>query len=229
VKKILSLFGTLFVYFCMATIIAQAAAVGAMWAKGALDRGRMYRVLAALQGIDVVTMQAQLVSPKKATEKEQPSLAARVETQDLKSLDFDLRESSIDNGRKDLLALQRMLSDKQTAFEGTKTAYDTVLKEMQEEKTAASMKELQRTVEAMQPAQAKAQLLKMLDDKAMDDVVTIVTNMPADKRKKIIAEFKNGADADQLYEILKNIRQGEPIASTIKNARNSLAPNPPTP
>jgi hypothetical protein len=97
VRKVLSLFSTVFVYFCLATIIAQAAAVGALWAKGALDRGRMYRVLAALQGIDVVTMQAQLVSPHKSTQEEQPSFAARLEAQDLKSLDFDLRQSSIDN------------------------------------------------------------------------------------------------------------------------------------
>jgi hypothetical protein len=229
VRKTLSLFSTVFIYFCLATIIAQAAAVGALWAKGALDRSRMYRVLAALQGIDVVTMQTQLVSPKKATQEEQPSFAARVEAQDLKSLDFDLRESSVDNGRNDLLALQKELSDKQSAFEGAKKAYDTVLREMAEEKMTASMKELQRTIEAMRPEQAKAQLLKMLEDEAMEDVVTIVTNMPADKRKKIVAEFKDGTDADQLYEILKNIRQGEPIASTIQNARKSLTPEARTP
>ncbi len=228
-RKVLSLFSTVFIYFCLATIIAQAAAVGAPWAKGALDRSRMYRVLAALQGIDVVTMQAQLVSPQKSTQEEQPSFAARLEAQDLKSLDFDLRESSIDNGRNDLLALQRELSGKQAAFEGAKKAYDTVLREMAEEKMTASMKELQRTIEAMQPEQAKGQLLKMLEDDAMDDVVTIVTNMPADKRKKILAEFKVGTDAEQLYEILKNIRQGEPIASTIQDARQSLTPEARTP
>ena len=93
----------------------------------------------------------------------------------------------------------------------------------------ASRKELQRTIEAMRPEQAKAQLLKMLDDEAMDDVVTIVKSMPVDKRKKIIAEFKEGTDADRLYEILKNILRGEPNASTIQEARNSLKPAAPTP
>jgi ACT domain-containing protein len=81
----------------------------------------------------------------------------------------------------------------------------------------------------MQPEQAKGQLLKMLEDDAMEDVVTIVTNMPADKRKKILAEFKVGTDAEQLYEILKNIRKGEPIASTIQDARQSLTPEARTP
>ena len=74
----------------------------------------------------------------------------------------------------------------------------------------------------MRPEQAKEQLLKMLDDKAMGDVVTIVKNMPADKQKKIVAEFKEGSDADQLYQILKNIRAGEPVVSQIEDAREQL-------
>ena len=189
----------------------------------------MVRVLAALHGIDVVTMQAQLVSPKKATETEQPSFAARLEAQDLKSLDMDLREAAVDNGRNSLLALQQELSNAQIEFAGLKQAYDMKLQEMGDEELAASRKELQRTIEAMRPEQAKAQLLKMLDDEAMDDVVTIVKTMPVDKRKKIIAEFKEGTDADRLYEILKSILRGEPNASTIQEARNSLKPAAPTP
>lgn len=228
-KKVFSLLGAVFLYFCVATIVAQAAAVGSLWAKGALDRGRMVRVLAALHGIDVVTMQAQLVSPKKATETEQATFAARLEGQDLKSLDMDLREAAIDNGQKDLLTLQIDLSNEQTAFEGLKKAYDTKLKDMADEQTTASMKELQRTIEAMRPEQAKAQLMKMLEDESMDVVVAIVKSMPMDKRKKIIAEFKVGTDADQLYEILKSILQGEPNASTIQEARDSLKPPVPQP
>ncbi|MHB8969006.1 MAG: hypothetical protein ACYC3X_02895 [Pirellulaceae bacterium] len=228
-KKILSLFGTLFLYFCVATIVAQAAAIGSLWAKGALDQGRLVRVLAALHGMDVVTMQAQLMSPKKAKDTEQPSFTERLETQDLKSLDLDLREAAVENGRNSLLAIQQELSNTQIEFEGIKQAYDQKLQEMGDEQLAASRKELQRTIEAMRPEQAKAQLLKMLDDEAMDDVVTIVKTMPVDKRKKIIAEFKEGTDADRLYEILKNILRGEPNATTIQEARNSLKPTAPTP
>jgi len=222
VKKVFSLLATAFIYLCVATMIAQSAAVAALWAKGALDRGRMYRVLAALHGVDVVTMQTQLMSQKKTTEEEQPSFDSRVEAQRLKSLDLDLRETAIDKGLLDLLNLQTGVQTAQTAFQQQRQSYDAKLKDMVEEVQTTSMKELQRTIEAMRPEQAKAQLLKMLDDKAMGDVVTIVKNMPADKQKKLIAEFKEGTDADQLYQILKNIRAGEPVKSQIEDARQQL-------
>ena len=221
-KRIFSLLTTAFIYLCVATMIAQTAAVSALWAKGALDRGRLYRVLAALHGLDVVTMQTQLMSQKKATEQEQPSYDTRVEAQSLKSLDLDLRETAIDKGLLDLLNLQTSVRTEQTQFQQQRQSYDAKLTDMVAEVQTTSMKELQRTIEAMRPEQAKTQLLKMLDDKAIGDVVTIVKNMPADKQKKIIAEFKEGPDVDQLYQILKSIRAGEPVVSQIEDARQQL-------
>jgi len=56
----------------------------------------------------------------------------------------------------------------------------------------------------------------------MADVVAMLKRMSLDKRKKILAEFKDGADADTLSEILSNIRKGEPLASQIKETRDQL-------
>ncbi|NLX55967.1 MAG: hypothetical protein GXY58_12720 [Planctomycetaceae bacterium] len=223
-KKVISLCTTAFIYFCVATVIAQAAALSALWAKGALDRGRLYRVLAALHGVDVVTMQTQLLSQKQATEQEQPAFDTQLEAQTLKSLDLDLRETVLDKGLVDLRNLQTSVRTEEAAFTQQRLAYDARLKDMVETVQTSSMKDLQRTIEAMRPAQAKEQLLKMLADQAKGDVVTIVKNMPADKQKKIVAEFKAGTDADQLYEILKLIRAGEPVASLIEDARQQLSP-----
>lgn len=221
-KKIVSLLATAFIYLCVATVVAQSAAVATLWTKGALDRGRLYRVLAALHGVDVVTMQTRLAAQKKAAQQEQPSFDSRVEAQRLQSLDLDLRETALDKGLVDLLNLQSTVQTAETQFQQQRQSYDTKLRDMVDEVQATSMKELQRTIEAMRPEQAKAQLLKMLEDKAMGDVVTIVKNMPADKQKKLIAEFKDGTDADQLYQILKNIRAGEPVKSQIDEARQQL-------
>ena len=65
-------------------------------------------------------------------------------------------------------------------------------------------------------------IMKMIEDNAMDEVVTIMRNMPIDKRKKIIAEFKDGPDTQALYDILKNLRKGEPMASQIQEAQDKL-------
>jgi len=47
--------------------------------------------------------------------------------------------------------------------------------------------------------------------------------MTMDKRKKILAEFKQGPEVESLYEILKNIRLGEPIASEIRETQRQLS------
>jgi hypothetical protein len=229
VKKLLSLLTTAALYFSLATVLAQAIALTALWARGALDRGRLYRVVAALHGLDVVTMHARVAARKSAVEEEQTPLEDRLADQELQSLDLDLRELAVRQGTLDMQNLETTVRDQWLTLQTTKSAFDTQLKDLAEEQQSTARRELQRTIEAMRPDQAKMQLLKMLEDQAMGDVVAIVTAMPVDKRKKIIAEFKAGTDADQLYEILKNIRQGEPVVSQVQDMRDALQQLSPTP
>ncbi len=221
-KKIFSLFTAAFTYFCIATVIALATAVAALASKGALDQARLYRVLAAMHGIDVVTMQQQLMAQDEEANNEQPSYEARLEQQTLQSLDQDLRNEAISNALVDMKTIQTELETETARFEELKQAYAAKLQQFADEEQANSLKELQRTLEAIKPAQAKEQILKMVQDDAMDDVVTILKSMAIDKRKKIIAEFKLGPDTDVLYDILKNIGQGEPAASQIRDTQKKL-------
>lgn len=228
-KKILSLLSSLLIYFCVATVMAQVAAIGGMAAKGALDRGRLLRVLAALHGLDLVTMQAQLVAPPSTTDDEQPSIADRLVAQDLNNLDLDLRQSSLEKGHSDLLAIQTELAAEIASFDDTRKAFDANLKKLADEAQSESLLSVQRTIDAMQPEQAKTQLLKMIENDNMRDVVTIIKAMSADKRKKLVATFKAGADEEQLYKIVQSIRAGEPLASTIQDTQQSLRAATPTP
>lgn len=228
-KKILSLLSSLLIYFCVATVMAQVVAIGGMAAKGALDRGRLLRVLAALHGLDLVTMQAQLVAPPSTTDDEQPSIADRLVAQDLNNLDLDLRQSSLEKGHSDLLAIQTELAAEIASFDDTRKAFDANLKKLADEAQSESLQSVQRTIDAMQPEQAKTQLLKMIENDNMRDVVTIIKAMSADKRKKLVATFKAGADEEQLYKIVQSIRAGEPLASTIQDTQQSLRAATPTP
>ncbi|MBM4087931.1 MAG: hypothetical protein FJ276_00660 [Planctomycetes bacterium] len=221
-KKLMSLLSAGIVYFCVATVLAQVALIATLWLKGALDESRWYRVLAALHGIDVVTLQAQLVANEKSPMAEQPAHAAKREAQTLKSLDLDLREMAIDKGLSDLLTLQTTVQTDQTRFQEITRSYDLQLQKQAEDEQSAAMLELQRTLEALKPAQTKEQLVKMWEDEARDDVAAVLTKMNVDKRKRVLAEFKQGADADLLAEILKMIRSGEPVASQIQATLDTL-------
>ena len=228
-KKIFSLLSTLLIYFCVATVLAQAAALTGMAAKGALDRGRLLRVMAALHGLDLVTMHAQLVEPKSTTDDEKPSIADRLVAQDLNNLDLDLRQSSLEKGRSDLLAMQTELAAEIASFDEARQSYGTQLKKLADDSQTESLKSVQRTIDAMQPEQAKTQLLKMVKDDKMEDVVTIIKSMSNDKCKKLVATFKDATDEDELYKILMSILDGGPLASTIKKAQEDLPSPAPTP
>ncbi len=218
-KRLISVVNAAFLYFCVATVIALVAGLGTLWAKGALGPDRMVRVFAALHGLDVAALQAKANAKENAFQTEQPSFDAITQARAMKSLDFDLRETAIEKGLADLSNMQDRLRTEKTRFQELTSAYDKQLESLAQKEEATSVRELQLTLEAMKPKQAKEQIVKMLDDNAMDVVVAIVKRMPIDKRKKILAEFKQGTDADDLYQILKNIREGEPIASEIEEAR----------
>jgi flagellar motility protein MotE (MotC chaperone) len=221
-KRLTALGASLLTYFCVATVLALFIAVAALWLKGALDPGRLYRVLAALHGIDVVTMQQQLAAQQEVVHSEQPSHQMRLEKEKLASLDLDLRETAVNKGLQDLAGIQMQLVAQQTKFEEMQKTYADKLKQLAEQEQSAALQELQTTLSAMKPTQAKDQIMKMLEDNAIDDVVSILRSMPMDKRKKLLAEFKLGPEVEALYEILKNIRLGEPLASEIQESQRQL-------
>ena len=49
----------------------------------------------------------------------------------------------------------------------------------------------------------------------------MLINMPTDRQKKIIAEFK-GDDSEKLYELLREMGRGEPIMSLIESTRDQI-------
>lgn len=221
-KKVFSLLGRGFTYFSIATVIALITAIVGLGFKGALDEARLYRVLAALHGIDMVLMQQELLTEKNEIDEEMPSYATRQELLTMKSLDQELRKNAIDNAWAEMNEMRTKLEVKSKRFEETKDNYAAKLQRTADEEMAVALKEVRRTLEAIKPEQAKQQILKMLEDDAMNDVVAILKNMPIDKRKKIIGEFEQGPDVEALYDILSKIREGEPLASEIKETQDKL-------
>jgi hypothetical protein len=206
----------------VASVIAQVAALSAFWAKGVLDQGRMYRVLAALYGVDLITVQAQATADEEASREEQPSFDAKLAMGKLKSLDIDLREMAYDKGLLDVQNLLADLQTKEAQFQGIKQSWDNRLKAYAKEQQTSSMQELERTLEAIKPPQAKEQIVKMIENGDIDIVVGILKRMQIDKRRKIVAEFKAPNEAEMLHEILDKMRNGEPIASEIKKIQQDF-------
>jgi flagellar motility protein MotE (MotC chaperone) len=220
--KILNLIPAVFTYFCVATVLALGVGVTFLWARGSLDEEKLFRVLAVVHDVDLDAAIDEAEELRKAVEDEQPALDDIIEARAIKSLDLDLRESALTKGLVDLLSLEARLQTEQDRYKQLKGSFDDLLAKMEGQKSDSALQEVQRTLEAMQPKQAKDQILKMLEDDAMHDVVTIMKGMPIDKRKKIAGEFKTGDEPDKLHEILTQIRLGVPGVTLIRDTRKQL-------
>lgn len=229
-KKIVQWLAALFVAFSIGTVISLAVLLGMMWWKGALTDERFVGMLAALQGIEAPTAAPpQQGDPVK---DEQPSLAQINGQRLLASLDLDLRESAIDKGLADLRNLEAQIKTERDRLDRWVETFDTRLVSLETQANDEALLQVQRTLEAMNPKQAKDQILKMLADgptsavdDPMNDVVTILKTMPIDKQKRIVGEFKTEDEAEKLAEILREVRLGLPDTELIRDTRTKLQQN----
>jgi hypothetical protein len=224
--------GAVFVAFSIGTVISLTVVGAMLWWKGVLTDERLYGMLAALQGIKPPP------PPKLTaldTDAEQPSFDQILNARLRASLDLDLRENAIDKSLGDLRTIEKSLQSESLRLDNWKRSFDERLALLQNAASNDSIRELQQTLEAIQPKQSKDQLMKMLEDPKtpqndpMEDVVRILKAMPLEKRKKILAEFKTPEEITKLKEILRVIRLGGSDTELMENTRKQLQQQGATP
>jgi hypothetical protein len=229
-NKIAKFFTAAPLYFCVATVLAQAVAFGYLASQGVLTKERLTYALAALYDVDLHQLEREKTAAGQPLPHEQPAFEQVIQRRALASRDLDLRETAVDKALVDVRALTAQLKTERERYDQLKQQFDARLAQLEEVFTNTSLQEVQRTLEAINPKQAKDQLLRMLDDatpedreKVERDVVTILKAMPLDKRKKILGEFKTDEEAQKLHDILKQIREGVPDLTVIRETRAQLA------
>jgi hypothetical protein len=233
--KYVRFLGLLLWWFCIGTVMAQVVLLGMLWWKGAFADHRVVAMFAALNGIHPESGPVIGVSAA-SLNAEQMSLSELSQRRMLTSLDLDLRESTLDKSLADLRNLEEKIRTEDERLTLWKRSYDYRLASLEGTTLATSLLEVQKTLEAIQPKQAKEQILRMLDDApdghnehAMQDIVRILKAMPLDKRRKILGEFKSEDEAATLAEILKEIRLGAPEVDLIRDTRSGLQSEPKAP
>jgi hypothetical protein len=216
--------GAGFVAVAVGTFISLLVIVGMLAWKGALTDERLYGMLASLQGVASANSTQKAIDP----DSEQPSFGQILEARTIASLDLDLRENAIDKSLGELRTLETQLRTESRRLDDWKTSFDKRLADLQTAATEAALLELQRTLEAIQPKQAKEQLLKMLaepkttKDDPLEDIVRILKAMPLDKRKKILATFTTPEEVEKLHEILRVVRLGGSDTQLLQETRGQL-------
>jgi hypothetical protein len=234
--KLLKLIPAALLYFCVATVLAQVGAGVYLVATGALTQEKMYQCLAAFYGVNLHEIEQKAAQAHEPPPNEQPDFAEVIKQRALASRDLDLRETAVDKALVDVRALTAQLKTERARYDQLKLQFDARLAELEQVSTDNALQEVQRTLEVIQPKQAKDQILRMLEEAkpeeraAVDrDVITILKAMPLDKRKKIIGEFKTEEEAQKLHDILQQIREGVPETALIRDTRAQLARFSPVP
>jgi hypothetical protein len=222
---------SLFLALCVGTVLSLAVIGGMLWWKGVFRDERWLAMLAALHGIQPVSV-AHAASGEPIND-EQPSYDEILDRRLKASLDLELRETSIDKTLGELRNLETQIRTEREWLDRWKLSFDQRLATLETKATEESLLQLQRTMESMNPKQAKDQILRMLEasstraeDDPLRDVVTILKTMPADKQRKIIGEFKLEEEQQRLAEILRQIRLGTPDSDLLRDTRNQLQQQP---
>jgi hypothetical protein len=203
--------------FCVATVMTQLILVGYMAAQGALNPETMTKVLALVNGIDITGKKLQQIM-RQGDDREQPDFDEILEARKLQSYDMDMRLRSQKEYRDELSTMLAELRDQRDRFDQRLASFRRELEEIRQGVQREGLQDVQRTLQSLDPLQAKEQLLIMYDDERIDDVVTIVQAMSTDKRKDILAEFVSKDEAEKLAEILRRISEGMPTSSLIDQA-----------
>jgi uncharacterized coiled-coil protein SlyX len=207
--------------FCVATVLTQVILLSYFLIMGTLNRSSAIQLIALVNGIDVSGMRLQEIY-RQGEEYEQPSYDEILAQRKMTSLDMDIRLRSQQEFRDELSTMLADLRKDQDRFSDRLLAFRNELNELGEEAQENGLEDVQRTIQSLDPEQAKEQLLIMYDDKRIDDVVTILQAMSTDARKDILAEFTTPDDVDILADVLRRISEGMPVSSLIKETNEKL-------
>lgn len=212
-------------YFCLATLIAEAILVHHVWTRWKIDRGRLVQIVAAAQGNEALSARQKKGDGREGISGEQPSYEQILGARMAKDMNLQLREQSLDSSLAALRNEQQTLNQSQEQYAQQRQQYQSELRTL-ENNTAVAGREINlSTLQTIKPKQAKDLLMQMLRSSNASDTtaaVMLLRDMADNKRAKIIAEFKTPDEAAKIEEVLRAIRAGTPEGGIAKEAEKRL-------
>jgi hypothetical protein len=225
--KLVNGISALVVYLCIGQTLVMLLVIGLLIAKGGLTHEKFRQIAAVVQGVDLLAIREKVEDQRKTANTPQPSTADLADARARAARDIEIREQELVNIRNRLAKAQSDLADEADRFRRLHDDFESRLKTLRDGAVAANMENARLMLENMKPRQAKEQIQKMLADRELKQAVTLLSAMPIEKRSKIIAEFKSEEESDQLAEMLRLIRAGEPEVTLVDEAQKNLAKQTP--
>jgi len=217
-RRLLSLLVTLIVCVCVGTTLTAVGGAAWGWWQGYLDRDRVTRAVAALHGVELASAAPASADAAPGAAHDLEALRARARR------DVELREQAVQAGIAQLRFLQEKLDADRTRYDQLWAGFQSQLLSLREGAIATGRNNVREIWENIRPRQAKDQIMEMIKEqpKGLDEVVSILTQMPIDRRAKIVGEFKTDEEREKMTEILRLVRDGLPEVQMIDSATAKL-------
>ncbi|MDP6553564.1 MAG: hypothetical protein QGG71_02795 [Pirellulaceae bacterium] len=213
IRLIMSAAPLAFGYCCLATVTVQVGGGVMMWSEDKLSQDKVIRYAAIIYGLDISDLPTEK-EPEPGTHASDEDLthdqllAKRVNAN---SILID-RKVAMKQESDTIRSLEKELKSERDRRALVRNNFRAYLDNLERQAVIASLGDVQRTLEALSPRQAKDILLRTLEDEGLDegddvvsDVVTIVKAMPEGKRKKIWAELKTDEEQEMLHRMFMEI------------------------
>ena len=206
--RMLAGLGSLFVYLCIGTILAQLIIVGYAASKGFLDKQKLSDMLAVARGASLSSGD-NLQNVKDAKPVQMLSIEELDQRRTTMTRHLELREQAVANALEQIATERdKLLKDRQT-FDLLVNAFRKEKELKQSFELAEGMEKTRAILESIKPELAKDYILKMIAADEKEEVVAILSAMPIAKQKKIIEQFKTEDEQRKFYDILQLIQQVE--------------------
>ncbi len=211
----------MFVYSCVATLLALGLGLGYMWSSGKLSGEKAFKILAVVHDVDLASPEVdQTVAEDKS--QEEMSYDEIEKLRDIRSRDLELKIVAMNKGIEELRWRRELLTEDKTRYELIKTNFDTTLAELSGQSTRQGFANVRQLWETIPPKLVKQQIMAMVEEEEIDDVVIILADMPNVKKGKIVQQFTVPDEIAVMDDILRKIRLGLPTKPVIDQARRAI-------
>ncbi len=221
-QRFIGILAPLVAYFAVATLLAQILLLGIATWRWDLGRDRLVQILALAQGVDLFAMRETAMVKAEDVVTEQVSFDEIRATRALKYRNLERREQALASALAQFRTEQQNLAEERRRLTTARDAFEAELNELREGAVARGMDDVRRILQSVRPAQAKAQLIEMLNNDELDTVVVLLAEMADQRRSRIIGEFKTPQEQAMIAEVLQRILEGVPDAELAAAAQEDL-------
>lgn len=206
---------TIFVSFCVATILSQMIGLTLAWWTGSLQPANVEQAIAVLAGQEIEPEEPEEVEQEPVQVTEEQWLEFRAN----RHLDLDHRSRELE-GRSDFAAdLLEKVRAERTALEALRTEFEQRLQQIEQDETEEGTEKVRSILAKVRPSQAKEILMK----RNVDEAVRLLSGMPERIVAKLLKEFKSQEELARAEEILRLLDEGKQQGQAARETQEELA------